>query len=146
MVYSNATFSGGKDMMRTRIVSTLLCGAVLALGGCAASQPAKPAARSAAPAAAPAAKAGAATGNSLSTVTVGMTKAQVRDAVGSPSGENSYASGKAWIPFYFGNDVRRTTWYYKGQGRVIFADGNQFGGGSSEVITVEIDPAEPGSN
>jgi len=129
--------------MRTQIVSSLVVGAALILGGCAAqSQPSKPAAKTA-----PAAQsAAAASGNPLSKVTIGMTKAQVRDAIGSPSGENSYASGKAWIPFYFGNDVRRTAWHYKGQGRVVFADGNQFGGGGSEVINVEIDPSEPGSN
>src|SRR5262245_37375816 len=98
--------------MRSQIVSSLLFGAVLALGGCAAqSQPAKPATRAAAAPAAAAPHAAAATGNALSKVTVGMTKAQVRDAVGSPSDENSYASGKAWIPFYFGNDIRRTTWH-----------------------------------
>lgn len=132
--------------MRTRISSVLVCGLALLLAGCAAqSQPAT-SPREAAPAAAAPPDAAAATGNALSKVTVGMSKAQVRDAVGSPSDENSYASGKAWIPFYYGNDIRRTTWYYKGQGRVTFADGNQFGGGRSEVINVEIDPSEQGSN
>jgi len=130
--------------MRTQIVFSLVVGAVLVLGGCASqSQPSKPPAK-AAPAAAQ--SAAAASGNPLAKVKLGMTKAQVRDAIGSPSGENSYASGKVWIPFYFGNDVRRTAWHYKGQGRVIFADGNQFGGGGSEVINVEVDPSEPGSN
>jgi len=130
--------------MKTQIVFGLVIGAALVLGGCAAqSQPPKPAGK---PVPAAAQSAAAASGNPLSKVQVGMTKAQVRDLVGPPSGENSYASGKAWIPFYFGNDVRRTAWHYKGQGRVIFADGNQFGGGGSEVINVEIDPSEPGSN
>jgi len=66
------------------------------------------------------------------------------DILGSPTDETSYSSGKAWIPFYFGNDVRRTSYYYKGVGRVVFADGNAFGGGASEVVRVDYDPAESG--
>ena len=73
-----------------------------------------------------------------------MTKKQVTDILGSPTDENSYSSGKAWIPFYFGNDVRRTEFLYKGVGRVVFADGNAFGGGGSEVVRVDYDPAESG--
>jgi hypothetical protein len=86
----------------------------------------------------------AAPGNPLGKVQVGMTKGQVREIAGQPSDENSYASGKAWIPFYFGTDARRTSWYYKGQGSVVFADGNVFGGGTPSVMRVDIDPNESG--
>jgi hypothetical protein len=78
----------------------------------------------------------------LSKIQLGMHKMQVADILGRPSDENSYATGKIWIPFYFGNDARRTCWYYKGMGRVVFADGNAFGGGTGEVIRV--DPTESG--
>ncbi len=44
----------------------------------------------------------------LSKVQLGMHKKQVQDILGSPTDENSYPTGKAWIPFYFGNDARRT--------------------------------------
>ena len=80
----------------------------------------------------------------LAKIELGMSKKQVRDALGVASDENSYATGKAWIPWYFGNDARRTSWYYKGEGRVVFADGNIFGGGTPEVIRVDYDPAESG--
>jgi hypothetical protein len=80
----------------------------------------------------------------LSKVHLGMTKKQVKDALGAPSDENSYATGKAWIPWYFGNDARRTSYYYKGMGRVVFADGNIFGGGGNEVVRVDYDPQESG--
>lgn len=80
----------------------------------------------------------------LAKVQLGMNKKQVRDALGSPSDENSYSTGKAWIPWYFGNDARRTSWYYEGVGRVVFADGNIFGGGTPEVIRVDYDPSESG--
>jgi hypothetical protein len=129
--------------MRKHIVVIFAVTALLSLGGCAAeSQPAKVAAAPSAPAAVSKAAAG---GNSLSKVAVGMTKSQVREIAGSPSDENAYISGKGWIPFYFGNDARRATWFYKGQGRVVFADGNVFGGGGSNVVNVEIDPTEPGT-
>src|SRR5438552_4196626 len=79
-------------------------------------------------------------GTLLARVQMGMHKKQVSDAIGHPTDENSYSTGKAFIPFYFGNDARRTSWYYKGQGRVVFADGNVFGGGVSEAIRVDYDP------
>ncbi len=80
----------------------------------------------------------------LSKVQLGMGKKQVKDLLGAPTDENSYSTGKAWIPFYFGNDARRTSYYYKGMGRVVFADGNVFGGGSPEVVRVDYDPSESG--
>jgi outer membrane protein assembly factor BamE (lipoprotein component of BamABCDE complex) len=80
----------------------------------------------------------------LAQVKVGMTKKQVTDILGPPTDETSYQSGKAWIPFYYGNDVRRTSYFYKGVGRVVFADGNAFGGGSPEVVRVDYDPSESG--
>jgi len=109
---------------------------LMALAGCStksAQEPAPVAAAAPAPA-----------GSKLAQVQVGMTKKQVTDILGSPTDETSYSSGKAWIPFYFGNDVRRTSFYYKGIGRVVFADGNAFGGGASEVVRVDYDPAESG--
>ena len=80
----------------------------------------------------------------LSKVQLGMGKKQVKDLLGAPSDENTYMTGKAFIPFYFGNDARRTSYYYKSMGRVVFADGNVFGGGGTEVIRVDYDPSESG--
>ena len=80
----------------------------------------------------------------LSKIQVGMTKKQVSDLIGHPTDENSYSTGKVFIPFYFGTDARRTSWFYKGLGRVVFADGNAFGGGTPEVIRVDYDPSESG--
>ena len=80
----------------------------------------------------------------LSKVQLGMGKKQVKDLLGAPSDENTYMTGKAFIPFYFGNDARRTSYYYKSMGRVVFADGNVFGGGGTEVVRVDYDPTESG--
>ena len=80
----------------------------------------------------------------LAKVQLGMSKKQVQDLLGSPSDQNAYMTGKAFIPFYFGNDARRASWFYKGVGNVVFADGNVFGGGSPEVVRVDYDPNESG--
>jgi hypothetical protein len=81
----------------------------------------------------------------LAQVKPGMTFKAVRGVLGPPTDETSYPSGKAFIPFYFGNDARRAEWYYKGAGRVIFAAGNTFGGQSDgDVIRIEYDPGETG--
>lgn len=112
--------------------------AIVGLVGCSsrsADQPAADTATASAPAPA---------GSKLAQVKIGMNKKQVSDILGPPTDENSYQSGKAWIPFYFGTDVRRTSYYYKGVGRVVFADGNQFGGGTPEVVRVDYDPNESG--
>jgi len=116
----------------------------LVLNGCA-TQTAKPTDGASAPAGATIKGVPAPPNSPLAKVQLGMGKKQVRDLLGSPTDENSYSTGKVWIPFYFGNDARRTSWYYKGLGRVVFADGNAFGGGTAEVIRVDYDPTESGT-
>lgn len=74
----------------------------------------------------------------------GMTTQQVMNLLGVPTDQTSYATGKAWIPYYFGDDVRRTAFFYKGQGHVVFTGGNVFGGGGGEVVSVVYDPNESG--
>jgi len=80
----------------------------------------------------------------LAKVRLGMSKPRVMDAVGPPTSERNSLTWKAWVLFYFGNDARRTVWFYKGMGRVVFANGNIYGGGTSEVLQVEYDPNESG--
>lgn len=129
--------------MKHTLAMILSIASAVAIAGCGAqSQPGAQGSAQEAPAAA----AGAVDPhNPLSQVKTGMTKKQVRDLVGQPSDENSYESGKRWIPWYYGNDVRRTSWYYKGQGQVVFADGNVFGAGSGgEVVDVIVDSNESG--
>jgi hypothetical protein len=118
------------------------CALVMVLGGCS-TQTAKSGGGTEAPAVAIGVP--APPSSPLSKVQLGMSKKQVKDLLGSPTDENSYATGKAWIPFYFGNDARRTSYYYKGMGRVVFADGNVFGGGGTEVVRVDYDPTESGT-
>ena len=83
-------------------------------------------------------------GHAFAQVKMGMTMSDVATAIGEPSDKNRYVSGKAWIPWYFGNDVTREEWHYKGKGTIVFAAGNQFGGGGTEVVQVNYNPEESG--
>ncbi len=77
--------------------------------------------------------------SSLSKVTPGMTEVDVRKVLGEPTRSRSYATGKAWIPWYFGSDTRRTSWTYAGQGVVVFSR-NRYSGGL-KVVRVDYDPS-----
>ena len=69
---------------------------------------------------------------------------EVSEILGKPDSEHHSVTGKAWIPYYFGDDVTRLTWYYKGLGRVNFTGGGAFGQGGGEVQSVEYDPSQGG--
>jgi hypothetical protein len=64
---------------------------------------------------------------------IGMSQQQVFEAIGQPSDQGAYITGKAFIPFYFGSDRSRWEMVYKGQGRLIFS--NQAGFGSGYYLT-----------
>ena len=71
---------------------------------------------------------------------IGMEPSEVQDILGrSPDRSHSYESGKRWIPFYFGNDARRTQALYKGEGCLIFTGGNIWGGGGGDLIAITFD-------
>lgn len=78
----------------------------------------------------------------LAKIQNGMTPEKVREIMGSPTSENAYPTGKAFIPFYYGPDTGRTDWKYKGVGRVVFSR-NRYSG-DLKVIRVDFDPSERG--
>ena len=119
------------------IGALLACLLALGVVGCSAKSDSAPE-----PAAAPAAPVPA--DSPLAKVTIGMTAQEVSNILGMPTNQVSYATGKAWIPFYFGDDSRRTEWSYKGLGRVVFTGGNVFGGGGGRVNRIDYDPTETG--
>jgi glucose/arabinose dehydrogenase len=130
-------------MMRGTVVALVLIS--IALAACAehaarserqASAPA-PAETKATPVAPPA-------GSPLAKVQKGMRMGQVAEILGQPTDQNQYITGKAFIPFYYGGDVTRLEWHYKGLGRVVFTGGGAFGQGGGEVEWVEYDPQESG--
>lgn len=66
-------------------------------------------------------------GSPFSRLTIGMASAHVIDLIGRPTSQKVYRTGKAWIPFYFGSDVARMEYRYKGQG-VITLTGARYDG------------------
>lgn len=70
----------------------------------------------------------------------GMSQQQVMNILGAPTDSSSHETGKRWIPFYFGSDVRRMELLYAGEGCLSFNLGNAFGGGGDELIAIEADP------
>ncbi len=82
-------------------------------------------------------------GHKLSKVTVGMKPPQVKEILGEPTSENTYMTGKMWIPFYYG-PTHQTDWKYQGQGRVVFVN-NRWSGAIQSVTRVDYDPGEAGN-
>ncbi len=72
-----------------------------------------------------------------------MSQKQVHDIIGPPTDQKNYQTGKAFIPFYFGNDVMRFEEYYKGMGSITFT-GAGIGGVNLRVNKIEYNPNETG--
>jgi len=81
-------------------------------------------------------------GTLLSKVSLGMNDTEVRNAIGAPTNTNTYPTGKQFIPYYFGPDVMRTDWKYKGQGRVVFSHDRY--GSNMKVVEINYNPNETG--
>jgi hypothetical protein len=134
-----------------RRTTSVVTAVVLALlvAGCAerASRPATTEGTATARGAAPAANAGKPlppADSPLAKITTGMGMGDVASILGQPTDQHQYATGKAFIPYYYGDDVTRMQWHYKGVGRVIFTGGGAFGQGGGKVEWVEYDPQETG--
>ena len=70
-----------------------------------------------------------------------MSSDQVKQIMGSPTGQSSYPTAKTYNPF--GNDSgNRVVYMYEGQGRVLFAVPKD--GGDMRVLRVDVDPTEDG--
>jgi hypothetical protein len=83
-------------------------------------------------------------GSKMAKLQLKMTPEQVTEIMGSPTGQKSYMTGKAFNPFNYGNDSgSRMEYAYKGEGRVVFAVPRW--GGSMKVVRIDYDPAEDGN-
>ena len=81
----------------------------------------------------------------FSALKIGMSMQQVKSAIGEPSDAGEYETGKRWIPFYYGDDMRRTEFVYKGMGRLTFASGSTFGGHGGALIRITHNANEVGT-
>lgn len=75
---------------------------------------------------------------------IGMSMNEVSSLIGQPTDRGAYATGKAWIPFYFGSDRHRLEYVYKNQGRLIFAGGSMGDWSGGNLIWIIHNPNEPG--
>ncbi|MDD2724178.1 MAG: hypothetical protein PHH59_09190 [Methylovulum sp.] len=78
-------------------------------------------------------------------IKIGMPFKQVHDLIGEPTDTGSHATGKAFVPFYFGSDVMRMEDLYKGLGRIVYS-GAGMGGVNFKVHQIIYDPSEDGYN
>lgn len=84
----------------------------------------------------------AAPGSKFAKLEIGMNMEEVQTLLGhAPDRMHTYESGKRWIPFYFGNDARRMQALFKGEGCLIFTDGNIWGGAGGDLIGINNDPS-----
>lgn len=81
-------------------------------------------------------------GHPLAKVQEGMGAGDVTRIMGEPTSTQTYQTGKAWIPYYFGSDTHRIDWKYKDVGRVVF--GQNRWSGNLKVIRIDYDPGEDG--
>lgn len=82
----------------------------------------------------------AAAGSKFEQLKIGMSMGNVQDIMGrAPDRSHTYESGKRWIPFYFGNDARRMQVLFRGEGCLIFTDGNVWGGAGGDLIQIHVD-------
>jgi hypothetical protein len=131
----------GSRWIVSLVSSLLLVGLVACASGGGGSSESKAAAS---PAAAKAPKGVAPPADSkLAKVAVGMNSEQVKEILGDPTIQTTYATGKMWIPWYFG-PTHQTDWKYKGLGRVVFVN-NRWSGQIQSVTRIDYDPAESGT-
>ena len=81
-----------------------------------------------------------AAGSKFAQLKIGMSMREVQDVMDrAPDRSHSYESGKRWIPFYFGNDARRMQAFFRGEGCLVFTDGNVWGGAGGDLIQIQVD-------
>jgi hypothetical protein len=68
-----------------------------------------------------------------------MTDADVKKILGAPTTTRAYPSAKTFNPFYYGTELNREGWIYKGKGQITFSR-NKYNGALT-VIEVIYDPA-----
>ena len=79
-------------------------------------------------------------GPKFSKLRIGMGMNEVTGLIGGPDNMKRHETGKRWIPFYFGSDVQRFQVLYRGEGCLTYTGGNQFGGGSNQLIRITATP------
>ena len=82
-------------------------------------------------------------GSKFSRIGIGMSMKQVTDLIGEPTDQSSHMTGKSFIPFYFGGDMARIEYFYRGEGQVSFSP-TGFGSTNFVVREITVNRAETG--
>jgi hypothetical protein len=73
---------------------------------------------------------------------IGMRMSEVQNILErAPDRFHTYESGKGWIPFYYGTDIRRLRVLFRGEGCLVFTGGNYWGSGGGDLIQIHVDPS-----
>lgn len=78
-------------------------------------------------------------GSRFAKLELNMNRRQVENLIGPPDDETSHITGKAFIPFFFGGDTRRTEVFYKGEGQLTYSP-RSFGADPTQLITIDANP------
>lgn len=68
-----------------------------------------------------------------------MTVRESIDLLGEPDNMCRYETDNRWLPLYYGADVQRVQFRYKGKGCPAFTGGNVWASGRQELIRMEVD-------
>jgi hypothetical protein len=74
---------------------------------------------------------------------IGMGPKQVTDLIGQANDQSAHITGKAFIPFYYGSGGHEMVYYYKGLGRLYFANNTALSSDRG-LSTIEHDVSEDG--
>ena len=76
---------------------------------------------------------------------LGMSEREVETLIGRPQDIDARMTGRQFIPLYFDDDSSRTVAYYRGQGRLEFAD-RSLDGYARTLVRIVNDPGERGAS
>jgi len=74
---------------------------------------------------------------------IGMTPEEVEKLIGKADDTDTHMTSKAFIPFHFGGDKRRTEVFYKHEGQLTFSNTNNFVSPNALII-IDVNPKATG--
>lgn len=79
-------------------------------------------------------------GRKFTRLQLGMDEAAVQGLIGPPDVQFGYETGKRWIPFYSGNDVKRRVLIYHSDGCLLFTGKDTPSEPRIELVRIEDNP------
>ncbi len=79
-------------------------------------------------------------GEKFTRLQLGMDEATVQGLIGPPDVQFGYETGKRWIPFYSGSDVKRRVLIYHSEGCLLFTGKDTASEPRIELVRIEDNP------